>query len=74
MKTTHTATVINGELKLDDPLELPEQSRVTVSVTPIKPSMARQLEALRQFKAISDATPLFGEGRRLTRDELHERG
>ena len=72
MKTTHTATVINGELKLGDPLVLPEQSPVTVSVTPTTGS-ARRKEILKKFFELSDKTPLFGEDRRLTRDELHER-
>ena len=70
MKTTHTATVINGALKLDDPLELPEQSPVTVSITPATDS-ARRKEILKKFFELSDETPLFGEP--LTREQLHER-
>lgn len=70
MKTTHTATVINGALKLDDPVELPEQSRVTDSVTPTTDA-ARRKEILKKFFELSDATPLFGEP--LTREQLHER-
>ena len=73
MKTTHTATVVDGSLKLDDPLNLPEQSRVEITVAPIAKDVDRKLEALRNFRALSDATPLFGAAERLTRDQLHER-
>ena len=73
MKTTHTATVVDGSLKLDDPLNLPEQSRVEITVAPIAKVVDRKLEALRNFRALSDATPLFGAAERLTRDQLHER-
>ena len=73
MKTRHTATVVDGSLKLDDPLDLPEQSRVEITIAPIEKDVDRKLEALRKFRALSDATPLFGEAERLTRDQLHER-
>ena len=68
MTSTLTATVVNGELQLDQPLELPEQSRVEITVAPIPRDVSRQLEALRQFRALSDATPIFGDSERLTRD------
>ena len=73
MTTTHTATVVNGALQLDQPLKLPEHSRVQVTVAPIERDVSRQLEALRNFRALSDATPIFSDLERLTRDELHER-
>ena len=73
MKTKHTATVVDGSLKLDDPLDLPEQSRVEITVAPIAKDVDRKLEALRKFRDLSDATPLFGDAERLTRDQLHER-
>ena len=73
MKTRHTATVVDGSLKLDDPLDLPEQSRVEITVALIAKDVDRKLEALRKFLDLSDATPLFGETERLTRDQLQER-
>jgi hypothetical protein len=33
--STHTATVVNGQLQLDTPLPLPDNSRVTVTVAPL---------------------------------------
>lgn len=71
MMTRMTGTVVNGALHLDQSLELPEQSRVTVFVTPA-PEAVRRKEILKKFFESSDETPLFAE--RLTREQLHERG
>jgi len=74
MTTTHNATVINGALHLDKPLELPEQSRVTIEVhRPTQADPAKSLAALRRFKALNDVNPVFSDGKLPTRDELLER-
>lgn len=68
--STHTATVFNGELKLDAPLALPDNSRVTITVDPVvNPSQ----QAWADLKERLKARPVYAEGQHFTRDELHER-
>ena len=76
MTTTLSATVVNGALQLDEPLTLPEQSRVQVTVIAEpqdEDEVTRRREVLRKFRAFSDARPIFSSGERLTRDQMHER-
>lgn len=72
MTTQVDATFSNGVLKPDLPLALPEQSRVRLTIEPIKEPLP-PTEAWEQLKAWIRENPLHGLGRRLTRDELHER-
>ena len=76
MTTTRTATVVNGTLQLDEPLELPEQSRVTLVVTPQEDAATRQRrrEAMQKFFALADEVHFVSDGEKFTRDQLHERG
>ncbi len=76
MTTTRTATVINGALQLDEPLQLPEESRVTVTVSNDAQSQAisaaprRAMSDFRQFvKGLQ-----IRDGEKLTREQLHDRG
>ena len=67
-----TATVVGGTLKLDERLELDERTRVNVTIESIdeKPEPAKVWDELKNWIR---QNPLHGLGRRLTRDELHER-
>ena len=67
---THTATVINGQLTLDVPLPLPDNSRVTVTVAPV--SGAAQ-QAWNSLKERLRNRPIDAAGQHFTREELHER-
>ncbi len=75
MSTTHTATVVNGALQLDQPLELPEQSRVAITVIPLsdEATRRRRKEALEKFFASVEETHFVSDGERLTREQMHER-
>lgn len=78
MTTTHTATVVAGTLQLDQPLDLPEKSRVTVAVTPnlaVLPSTddSASPRSLTEFFAFVDGLNI-NIGEKLTRDQIHERG
>ena len=78
MTTTRTATVVNGTLQLDEPLELPEQSRVTVSVaspttSPHDAPSSPQRQSLDEFFQFVDQLGIRA-GEHLTRDQMHERG
>jgi len=68
---THLATVVGGQLKLDDPLPLPDNSRVTVTVDPVPAKPSQQ--AWNSLKERLQQRPVYAEGQHFTRDELHER-
>jgi hypothetical protein len=77
MTTQATGTVIDGQLQLDRPLPLPNQSRVTVTVQSAidvpadwRERMTQGLAAMEKLKADH---PIGSGGLRFTRDELHER-
>ncbi len=71
--TTHLiATVVSGVFKPDQPLPLPELTRVRLTVEPVVET-AESVKAWEGFKSWIRQNSLHGMGRRLTRDELHER-
>jgi hypothetical protein len=72
MTTRMMATVVNGVLKPDERLPLADQTRVSLTIEPIQEQL-EPLEAWQSLKAWIREHPLHGLGRRLTRDELHER-
>jgi hypothetical protein len=72
MTTQITATVVGGMLKPDERLQLLEQTRVNVTIEPLF-ERVEAVAAWESLKAWIGKSPLHGLGRRLTRDELHER-
>ena len=70
--TQVTATFVNGMLKPDQALPLAEQARVKLTIEPLAEKL-EPVEAWQSLKAWIKEHPLHGLGRRLTRDELHER-
>jgi len=71
--TTHvSATWAGGVLKPDQALPLADETRVRLTVEPISEPQ-EPVQAWRSLKAWIQQNPLHGLGRRLTRDELHER-
>lgn len=74
MTTQVEATLINGVLKLDQQLPLPDQTRVRLTIEPIEESSwEKALAAWEEIKARLKEHPLHFGGQRCTRDELHER-
>jgi hypothetical protein len=74
MSTQITATVVNGMLKPDEPLALPDQSRVRVTIEPIEEwSPEGATAAWESILARLQERPIHGGGMRFTRDELQER-
>jgi predicted DNA-binding antitoxin AbrB/MazE fold protein len=74
MTTRVEATFTNGVLKPDQPLPLPDQTRVRLTVEPIEewsPEKARA--AWEALQARLKERPINSGGLRFTRDELHER-
>jgi hypothetical protein len=72
MTTQVTATVVNGMLKPDQALPLADQTRVQLTIEPLveRPDPVAGWASL---KAWIQQHPLHGLGRRLSREELHER-
>ncbi len=74
MTTQIEATLINGVLKPDQPLPLPDQTRVRLTIEPIEDwSPERARAAWEAIQARLRERPIHGGGVRYTRDELHER-
>lgn len=73
MKTQTTATVKDGQLELDEPLNLPDQSRVEVTVELREDWRARYQAGMERLRTLIREQPIHA-GIRFTRDELHERG
>jgi len=72
MTTQVTATVVAGLLKPDRNLELADETRVNLTIEPLA-ERPEPVEAWQSLKTWIQQRPLHGLGRRLTRDELHER-
>lgn len=77
MTTRTTATVVDGQLQLDQPLPLPNQSRVNVVVESATETPAdwreRMTQGLESLQKLVAEHPIGSGGVRFTREELHER-
>ena len=73
MTTQITGTVIDGQLHLDQPLALPDQSRVTVTIVAQPVTSANRQQAFGTWWKYLDEHPIDSGGLRFTREELHER-
>jgi hypothetical protein len=68
-----SGTVNQGQLVLDEPLRLPDQARVQVTVESTEDWRTRYRSGLEQFLALIRERPIRA-GVRFTREELPERG
>jgi predicted DNA-binding antitoxin AbrB/MazE fold protein len=74
MSTHIDATWINGVLQPDQPVPLPDRSRVRLTIEPIEAwSPEAAAAALARMNARLKERPIHGDGVKYTRDELHER-
>jgi len=73
MNQTITGVVMGGGLQLDQPISLPDQTMVSVTVHPLPSTKAKAIAAWEALQARLAARPIHGGGKRYTRDELHER-
>ena len=74
--TTHvSATLIDGVLKPDEAIALPDQTRVHLTIEPIEeaPPKTTAQEALQRIEARLRERPIHAGDLHFTRDELHER-
>ena len=72
MKTQTTGTVNHGRLELDQPLDLPDQARVQVTIELNEDWRRRYRSGLERFKKLIRDRPIHA-GVQFTREELHER-
>ena len=72
MSTEVTGTVLGGALNLDQPLSLPDQSRVRVTIQPLDANDGWR-SALDALERLRKERPIHAAGKRFTRDELYER-
>lgn len=68
-----TATVRDGILHPDEPLRLPDETRVSVTIEPVDMDQETRLAALKRLQQLIKDRPINSGGLRYTRDELHER-
>ena len=73
MTTQLMATVIGGELKLDDKLTLPDSARVKVTVEAVSDWREQMQRGVEEMERFLREHPLHLGGQRFTRDELYER-
>lgn len=62
MKTETLGTVVAGALRLDQQLNLPDQSRVRVAVEPLEGWQARLREGWKAWKEFADQHPIHAGG------------
>lgn len=67
-----TGIIEDGVLKLDERVELPDHSRVSVIVEPLS-EVEQRLAAWNSVEERLRQRPINAQGLRFTRDELHER-
>jgi hypothetical protein len=72
MTTRVMATVVNGMLKPDECVPLPDQTRVSLTIETL-PEPSQAAAAWQALKERIRQRPIHAEGLRYTRDELHER-
>jgi hypothetical protein len=72
MNQTVTGIVVDGGLQLDQPLTLPNQTAVNVTIQPVVGDKTDALAAWESILARLAERPIHGGGQRFTRDELYE--
>ena len=73
MTTTLTGTFVDGAIQLDQPVNLPNHSRVTVQVQPLEDWRERMRRGLKGWREYRAQHPTGSGGLRFTREELPER-
>ena len=73
--TTTTGTLVDGVVKLDKSVDLPNNSRVRVSIEAITSEQDRDVaqSAVRDYLNYLEINPINSGGLRFSRDELNER-
>ncbi len=73
MKTVTTGTLVDHIVQLDCGIDLPDHTRVSVSIEPLADDAQRLQAALARFFKRADQRAFDSGGCRFTRDQLHAR-
>ena len=76
MITNYTGAIVDGTLQLDQRVELPDSSRVQVTITPCSsfPDWQQRWQlSLANMEQLKATRPISSGGKRFTREQLHER-
>jgi len=73
MTLVTTGVVVDGTIKLDEPIAIPNQTVVSVRIEPLPTAASDRLLAWERTQERLKARPIHGGGKHFTRDELHER-
>lgn len=73
MKTVTTGTLVDSVVRLDGHVDLPNHSRVIVSIESLENDAQQAEAALERFLNRAEQRAFDSGGDRFTRDELHER-
>jgi predicted DNA-binding antitoxin AbrB/MazE fold protein len=68
-----SVTYANGVLRPDQRLSFPEGTRLRAIIRPAAPDSAAAERAMQEIRRISESGAFRSGGRKLTRDEMHER-
>jgi hypothetical protein len=75
--TTNTeiqGTIVAGRIELDQPVELPDSSRVAVTLRPlVQPATTGRREAWQRLKRRLSERPIHAGGEKFVRSDLYER-
>jgi hypothetical protein len=74
MKTSFSGTILNGNVQLDERVELADKSRVHVTIIPVDEWRKGWNQALAALDRLKVTNPIRSGGLKFTRDQLHERG
>ena len=73
MKSQTTGKLVGKVVQLDEPIDLPNHSRVNVSIEWIGDEALDRRAAFESFKELIQQHPIHSGGHHYTRAELHER-
>jgi hypothetical protein len=73
MSETTTGIIVGDTIRLDQPLQIPDRTPVTVTVQPVSISKDEAIAAWERIQKRLEERPIHGGGKWFTRDELHER-
>jgi len=73
-RTELQGTIVAGRIELDQPVELPDSSRVGVTLRPIvQPATTDRREAWQRLKRRLSERPIHAGGEKFVRGDLYER-
>jgi len=73
LETQVEGTLVDGVVRLDENVDIPNNSRVTIIIRELDQNQSEQKAALQSFLKRADDRRFTSEGERFSRDELHER-